>query len=197
MASSFASFINPLNADAFVWSKHTPFSHIAWPVGGGLFYLTMVKLLQHYMKGGFSCYSTLICSDLTRVNRLQIERRGMSRSPPGSTTCSSSSSPLSSVLVSGSRYLRLRLCFRLDDAERYFVLQVVRTFVHWSIQTENMLAAKAGVSHASLAAACVPNVFVCTWLTASSRSLRPSPGKRYGEHIFCATGGAVVQFELS
>ena len=44
--------INPTNADDFSWNGgETPFSHIAWPVGGGLFYLIGVKSLQLYMKG--------------------------------------------------------------------------------------------------------------------------------------------------
>jgi len=41
-----------LTPSQFEWEQGvTPFSHIAWPVGGGLFYLAMVGALQLFMSG--------------------------------------------------------------------------------------------------------------------------------------------------
>ena len=62
------AWLNPLQAEEFEWAQEvcilshtrtcdlilpqvTPFSNIAWPVGGGLMYLLMIYALHNYMKG--------------------------------------------------------------------------------------------------------------------------------------------------
>jgi len=45
------AWLNPLQAEEFEWAQEvTPFSNIAWPVGGGLMYLLMIYALHNYMK---------------------------------------------------------------------------------------------------------------------------------------------------
>jgi hypothetical protein len=45
------AWMHPYNANKFEWNNNiTPFSHVAWPVGGGVLYLVMVWVLTVYMR---------------------------------------------------------------------------------------------------------------------------------------------------